>query len=85
MIETKLNKRSAVGNQAVRLLRQRRLNQGLPFMINVKLSEEVVSYLEFPDGTIKLVERSSSGTEFNPIKTLSKEEATDLRGRYRLV
>jgi hydrogenase maturation factor HypF (carbamoyltransferase family) len=43
------------GNDAVRRLRLQKLRSGHPFMINSNDLESYQCYLEYPDGSIKLV------------------------------
>lgn len=72
------------GSSAVKELRKQRLINGLPFMINVRELVGVRCFLEYPDGSIIEVERSTSGSDFETIRTLSTTEAAELRNRYQL-
>ncbi len=73
------------GTVAVRALRLKRLENGLPFMINVKGMEEKLCYIEYPNGNIHLVKQSSQGNDFETLEVLDKSEATNLRRRFNLI
>jgi hypothetical protein len=72
------------GTEAVKRLRLENLQNGHPFMINSKDLPKRQSYLEYPDGVIKLVTLSTSGTEFITIRVLSKIESAALRRKFDL-
>ena len=71
-----------IGNAAVRKLRVQKLLAGLPFMINSDDLEKNQCYLEYPDGSIKLVFLATGAREFTEIRTLSSREELILRHRY---
>lgn len=72
------------GTTAVKALRLRRLNSGLPFMINMKGMEDKLCYIEYPDGSIHLVKQSADGNDFETLDVLDRSEATNLRRRFNL-
>jgi hypothetical protein len=72
------------GTEAVKKLRLGKLQMGFPFMINSKELPKRQSYLEYPDGAIKLVTLAENGTEFITIRTLSKTESIKLRQKFGL-
>ncbi|WP_028296298.1 hypothetical protein [Olivibacter sitiensis] len=84
MATTSLRELAQKGSHAVRLLRKKRLGNGLPFMINSKDLDDATCYLEYPDGTIQLVEQLSNGMDFRVISTLAEDEANNLRIKYQL-
>jgi hypothetical protein len=67
------------GTHAVRKLREQKLKKGLPFMINVKELSSNQCYLEYPNGTIKLVTVLHASRDIDVIRELSLTEATLLR------
>ena len=71
--------------KAIMLLRKKRLRQGLPFMINSDLLPSGQCYLEFPDGSIKLVEANANGTDFDVIEELDEFTIEFLRNKFNLV
>lgn len=75
------NKKNSIS--AVRILRNRKLKQGLPFMIHVKELSSKECYYEFPDGKIELV-TISTANEISTLKVLSAKEAKDLREKLNL-
>ena len=72
------------GTVAVRALRIRRLESGLPFMINIKEAGDQLCYIEYPNGNIHLVKQSSLGNDFETLEILEKSEAINLRRRFNL-
>ena len=79
---TALQTIEAIGNKAVQKLRLQKLLNGRPFMINSKELETNQCYLEYPDGTIKLVYLKNAAKEFTVIRTLSSTEEHSLRKKY---
>jgi hypothetical protein len=75
----------AKGNAAVKQLRQEKLKNGLPFMFNSKELSPFQCYLEYPNGTIFLVEMTSSSKEFMEIRELTQMEIQQLLIRYNLI
>jgi hypothetical protein len=72
------------GTRAVRKLRLQKLKNGFPFMINSKELLSNQCYLEYPDGTIKIVALRSASRDFKVIRELSSSEADSLRLKYNL-
>jgi hypothetical protein len=72
------------GNKAIRRLRKQKFANGHPFMINSKDLKRYQCYLEYPDGSIYLVELIPSTKEFTTIRQLTPVEAEFLRKKYRL-
>jgi hypothetical protein len=72
------------GNDAVKRLRLEKLRSGHPFMINSTDLESRQCYLEYPDGSIKLVFLKQGAREFTEIRTLSPSEELSLRTKYDL-
>jgi hypothetical protein len=72
------------GRQAVKILRQSKLNRGFPFMINSNMLPPNQCYLEHPDGSIQLVTLSRKKNDFEVIKELDAEEGNLLRKKYKL-
>lgn len=65
-------------------LRELKLRSGLPFMINVKELSTDQCYLEYPDGSIKLVSIGQSSSAVNVIRELSSIDSEKLRHRFHL-
>jgi hypothetical protein len=65
----------------VKKLREQKLRAGLPFMINVKELASNQCYLEYPNGSIKLVSIISSSRDINVVSELNTSEANNLRKR----
>jgi len=72
------------GTEAVKKLRLEKLKNGHPFMINSKDLPKRQSYLEYPDGVIKLVALSETSMEFVIIKVLTKKESESIRQKFDL-
>jgi hypothetical protein len=68
----------------VRKLREQKLRDGHPFMINAKELASDQCYLEYPNGSIKLVTVVHSSRDIDVIKELSYAEAEELRRRFNL-
>lgn len=79
-INTTANK----GTNAVKKLREQKLRNGLPFMINVDELSSDQCYLEYPNGSIKLINIVPTSREINIIRELSPLEANNLRNRFHL-
>lgn len=73
-----------IGTNGVRDLRRQQLSSGLPFMINSSELSTKQCYLEFPNGSIKLVSINTSGNDFDTIRVLTSKEANALRQRYKI-
>ena len=74
---------SEKGTNAVKKLREQKLRNGFPFMINVKELSTNQCYLEYPNGSIKLVTVVHSTTDIDVIRKLTATEATHLRRRFQ--
>ncbi len=72
------------GTAAVKRMRVKNLQNGLPFMINIKGLPAKQCYLEYPNGSISLVTTEKSAIDFTLIRTLSKNEGNELRKKYNL-
>lgn len=73
-----------LGTNAVKKLRQKRLNQGEFFMINLNSLPADHCYLEFPEGNIKLVIYESGAKDFTILRELDTEESSYLRKKLNL-
>lgn len=73
---------SKKGTAAVKKLREQKLKNGLPYMINVKELVTSQCYLEYPNGRIKLVMIVNATSEMNVVRELTTVEANDLRKRF---
>jgi hypothetical protein len=73
---------SGKGTNAVRKLREQKLKMGLPFMINTEELASNECYLEYPDGSIKLIAIMHAANDINVIRELTKREAEKLRNRF---
>lgn len=72
------------GTGAVKRMRQQKLRNGQPFMINVRELPADQCYLEYPDGSISQVAIVSSSCEFKIIRKLSVAESGALRRRFHI-
>lgn len=70
---------SRKGTNAVRKLREQKLRNGLPFMINVKELSINQCYLEYPNGSIQLIPVVLSTRDIDVIRELSSTEGNHLR------
>jgi hypothetical protein len=70
------------GTSGVKKLRELKLQNGLPFMINAKELATNQCYLEYPNGNIKLVAIKHASRAIDIIRELTTAEATDLRRRF---
>ena len=73
-----------IGTNAVKKLREKKLQNGLPFMINSKSLPSNQCYLEYPNGTIVIAQIFSSERDFTIVKKLNHNEVIILRNRYNL-
>lgn len=73
---------SRKGTNAVKKLREKKLKNGLPFMINVKELSTNQCYLEYPNGSIKLITVVHSARDIDVVRELTLIEATHLRRRF---
>lgn len=74
---------SKKGTNAVRKLREQKLRSGLPFMINVKELATNQCYLEYPNGSIKLISVVHAARDIDVIRELTPSEANNLRQRLQ--
>lgn len=82
MVNTRLEKE---GLSAVRRLRESKLANGLPFMINSNTLPSHQCYLEYPDGSIKIVEANASKADFIVVGEADAEWANKLRKKFELL
>ena len=68
-------------SEVTRALRQRNLNNNLPFLILSESLPEGQAYREFPDGHIEIQEILEDGADLKSklIRNLTKAEAVDFR------
>ena len=70
---------------AIQLLRKNKLEKGHPFMINTDELPLGQCYLEYPDGSIKIVTIDRKIYDFKIISVLSVEENNSLRRKLKLI
>ena len=73
---------SRKGTLSVRKLRELKLRSGLPFMINARELATDECYLEYPDGSIKLISVAHTSSNMDVIRELTSKEASQLRRRF---
>ncbi|MGC4101438.1 hypothetical protein [Ferruginibacter sp.] len=73
---------SKKGTDAVKKLREQKLRNGLPFMINTSELSTNQCYLEYPDGSIQLITVVRSTRDLNVVRELTSVEADRLRRRF---
>ena len=78
-----LNIKSKRGTSAVKKLREQKLKRGFPFMINTKELATNQCYLEYPNGSIKLITTIHSTRDINVLRELTLIEANNLRNRFQ--
>lgn len=83
MMTAKINNRSAINR--IKSLRKSKLSQGIPFMINSESLPSYQCYLEYPDGSIKIVEANSKDMDFKVIEELDFLNAEVLRRNLKLI
>ena len=71
-----------IGTTAVRRLRESKLSAGKPFMINSDDLPSGQSYLEYPDGTIRIVKVSADSHSFTILAELDADKAKTVRIRH---
>ncbi len=74
-----------IGTNAVRKLRENKLKNGHPFMINSNTLPSNQAYLEYPNGSIAIVEIYKSALDFTIVKQLDPIEITTVRLKYNLL
>ena len=72
------------GKNAVKRLRESKLKNGVPFMINTQNLPSEQCYLEYPDGSIELVKLSGDKMDFVVIRKLTIRQVQVLRKKYKL-
>ena len=72
-------------SRVIRQLRKRKLDNGQPFMINSDDLPSHQCYLEYPDGSIKIVEAGSKGSDFKIIEELDYFNADLLKHKLKLI
>lgn len=78
-----INNKSAVNK--IKSLRKEKLSSGIPFMINSEMLPSYQCYLEYPDGSIKIVEANSKEGDFRVIEELDFLNAEVLLRSLKLV
>jgi hypothetical protein len=78
----KIQEKSA--SNAIKNLRQSKLKNGLPFMINSDSLPSNQCYLEYPDGKIALVFLCRKISDFKTITNYSSEESDLIRKKFKL-
>lgn len=73
------------GINPVKILRQSKLSNGKPFMINSNELPQSQCYLEYPDGSINLVMVSDEQSDFIVIRKLTGKQGESLLRKYKLV
>ena len=81
----KLKQLEKSGIQAIKILRDSKFRNGLPFMINSKELPSDQCYLEYPDGSIELVTLSRKDNDFKVITEFSSEQGEAIRKQFKLV
>jgi len=72
------------GIDAVKMLRKTKLSVGLPFMINSPVLPASQCYLEYADGSIKIVTMSKHENDFKVLRELNTKEIKEIRNKYKL-
>ena len=80
----KLKKLEKSGTLAIKRLRENKLKNGFPFMINSKKLPSDQCYLEYPNGSIVLVILSRKDNDFKIIAKLSPTEQILIRKELSL-
>jgi hypothetical protein len=80
-LETEIALQDKRVSEVTRALRQRNLNNNLPFLILSENLPEGQAYREFPDGHIEIQEIIEDGADLKSklIRNLTKAEAVDFR------
>lgn len=77
-----LSEIEVVGSRAVKKLRELKLKKGIPFMINSKQLPSNQAYLEYPDGSISIVQIYKSALDFTVVKKLDESEIEIVRSWF---
>lgn len=80
----KLKRLQQSGNKALRHLREKKLKNGLTFMINSGKLAPDQCFIEHPDGSIWLVSLNRKISDFETIKKYSLEESNAIRREFKL-
>ena len=81
-MKSKAGKYSIANHQGIKSLREMKLKNGQPFMINAKELPPRQAYLEFPDGTIKIIIAEKGARKFEILRTLSLLETKAVKSRH---
>ncbi|MEO6231121.1 MAG: hypothetical protein ABIP10_13390 [Ferruginibacter sp.] len=73
------------GIEAIKNLRDYKLKNGLPFMINAKTLPSNQCYLEYPNGSVDLVVLSKKDNDFKVITKYSALEGSLIKKQFKLV
>lgn len=71
--------------KAIKQLRKTKLKQGQPFMINTDVLDSSQCYMEYPDGSIKIVEADMRQRDFHVVYELSASDADAVRRKHKLI
>ena len=84
IISMKIKKLEKSATRAIKDLRLRKLQNGIPFMINSDLLPSNQCYLESPGGSIALVFLNRRLNDFKTITEYSSEESDLIRKQFKL-
>lgn len=76
---TQVQKLEQIGHKAIMKVRLSKLMRGKPFMINAADLPSYQCYMEYVDGKITIEQINESGVDFEAVRELSAEEASQLR------
>ncbi len=76
---------NAIGSNAVRRLRKKKLDSGKPFMFWSNELPNNQSYLEYPDRSIKIVTVSSDLKSFHFLSELTQNQINTIRRKLSLL
>ncbi len=79
-----LNRSERLANQAIKNLREKKLSDGLTFMINSDNLPPNQCYIEHPEGYISLVVLSSKINDFKVIEKYSVEKSDQIRKKFKI-
>lgn len=71
-------------HEAIKMLRQKKLSKGLPFMINSEMLDSKQCFMEYPDGSIKLVEANPKECDFRIVHEYSIQDSNKLRKKLKI-
>ncbi|HWB27629.1 MAG TPA: hypothetical protein VG738_19265 [Chitinophagaceae bacterium] len=78
-----IEKAGIKGTSGVKKLREQKLRGGQAFMINVKDLPTYQFYLEYPDGSMHLMDAKKDAKDLTFIRTLTPQEASSIRLRFK--